>query len=141
MSMEINEAEEYLGLLWELRKVNEQIGTMHNALCSNGIEEFSSSDESKQQTFSDGRQISSDEIVPPISSYLTDLDNLEHTTDSSAESYKSNATPLTDSHASIPSPSISAKLAMMLHKFVLLGPFQHCPSNVANCIMMFASSP
>ena len=51
MSMEINEAEEYLGLLREklaavqrkLRKADEQIGTMCNALHSNGIAEFSSS--------------------------------------------------------------------------------------------------
>ena len=118
MSMEINEAEEYLGLLHEkqaavhrkLRKADEQIGTVCNALRSDGIAEFSSndnediiSDESKQRTFLDRRQIPSDEIVPPISSYLTDLDNSERTTDSSAESYKSSATPLTDSHANIPS--------------------------------------
>ena len=52
MSIEINEAEEYLGLLWEkqaavqrkLRKADEQIGTVCNALSSNGIAEFSSDD-------------------------------------------------------------------------------------------------
>ena len=125
MSMEINEAEEYLGLLWEkqaavqrkLRKADEQIGTVCNALHSNGIAEFSSdddediiSDESEQRTFSDRRKISSDEIVPPISSYLTDLDYSECTTDSSAESYKSSAAPLMDSHANILSPSIGVKL-------------------------------
>ena len=101
----------------KLRKADEQIGTVRNALRSDGIAEFSSdddediiSDESEQQTFSDRRQISSDVIVPPISSYLTDLDNSEHTTGSSAESYKSSAATLTDLHANILSPSIGVKL-------------------------------
>ena len=52
MTMEINEVEEYLGLLREkqaivqkrLKKADEQIGTMHDALHSDGITGLSSND-------------------------------------------------------------------------------------------------
>ena len=93
MAMEINETEEYLGLLREkqaavqmkLRQADEQIGLVHGALHSDGISELSSDDESDEI-----KHVTSEDVIPPFLSYLSDIDASdpeEYSTDSFTESH------------------------------------------------------
>ena len=88
MAMEVNETEEYLGLLREkqaavqmkLRQADEQIGVVHGALCSDGISELSSDDESDEI-----KHVTSEDVIPPFLSYLSNInasDPEEYSTDS-----------------------------------------------------------
>ena len=95
MAMEINEMEEYLGLLREkqaavqmkLRQADEEIGGVWGAFHSDGISELSPSDESDEI-----KHVTSEDVIPPFLSYLSninDSDPEEYSTDSFAESHKS----------------------------------------------------
>ena len=99
MEMEINKAEEYLGLLREnqaavqrrLKKADEQIGVVCDALYSDGISELSSSDDKDMHSDESEQHWYSGDIIPP-SSCLPDLDHSDSEwcgLSSSSESFES----------------------------------------------------
>lgn len=118
MSMEINEAEEYLGLLRErqaavqrrLRQADEQIGVVRDALRSDGIAELSS-DDGDGSSDEVQHHVSSEDIIPPFSSYQSDLDLSDPEGDTTSESFdlsckSSHDTPFTKTHSNVTSPLI-----------------------------------
>ena len=86
MALEIDETEEYLGLLrhkqavvqQRLKNAEEQIGAVRNALCDDGISELSSDEEDNEAEADDltppvpskdlAPPSSADHLIPPLSS-------------------------------------------------------------------------
>lgn len=80
--MEINESEEYLGILRKkqasvqtrLREADDQVGVVRNALRAQGVQGFSSCDD--EDSSAESTEVSlSDILIPPSSSYRSCRDN------------------------------------------------------------------